>query len=299
MISRNTTLILAEAFEHAFFDYYYSSPRQNKTYRVDNDALYDFLFGNNYPAWFCNKSKRTHNYSRSEREATRGLREFIMQLHTGETLYEGTNQWTWQQREQLGQQYLYNLAEDILNSNKISKDTKQKLIRSLELDGYIYKDSRLLAPESDILDVREEEGILEALYTILSLGNKETAFHHLSLSREHYLNQRWDDSISNSRKFFECTLQEVAISFSNRVRETPLAETEYTKPVRVREYLQRENLLDSKEKGVVDSIYGLLSETGGHPYMAQNDQARLLRYLALTVSQFVLLRLQGSLSKSS
>ena len=36
-----------------------------------------------------------------------------------------------------------------------------------------------------------------------------------------------------------------------------------------------------------------MSDTGGHPYMAAKDQARLMRHLALTFSQFVLLRLEG------
>jgi len=38
-----------------------------------------------------------------------------------------------------------------------------------------------------------------------------------------------------------------------------------------------------------------LSETGAHPYMAESDQARLLRQLSLTLSQFVLLRLEAAL----
>jgi hypothetical protein len=43
-------------------------------------------------------------------------------------------------------------------------------------------------------------------------------------------------------------------------------------------------------------VYGLLSHTGAHPYMAENDQARLLRHLALLFAHFAMLRLQGKLS---
>jgi hypothetical protein len=50
-------------------------------------------------------------------------------------------------------------------------------------------------------------------------------------------------------------------------------------------------------KEALAKVYGLLSHTGGHPYMAQNDQARLLRHLALTFSQFAMLRLRGKRSK--
>jgi hypothetical protein len=57
-------------------------------------------------------------------------------------------------------------------------------------------------------------------------------------------------------------------------------------------------LLDTKETETLAKVYGLLSQTGSHPNMAFNDQARLLRHLALAFSQFVMLRLQGSLKGS-
>ena len=63
----------------------------------------------------------------------------------------------------------------------------------------------------------------------------------------------------------------------------------------MRNYLEEEGLLETKEKEAVAKIYGLLSNTGGHPYMASNDQARLLRQLALTLSHFVMLRFDGYL----
>ena len=50
---------------------------------------------------------------------------------------------------------------------------------------------------------------------------------------------------------------------------------------------------ETEEKEAIAKIYGFLSETGGHPYIANQDQARLMRHLALTFSQFVLLRLEG------
>jgi len=65
--------------------------------------------------------------------------------------------------------------------------------------------------------------------------------------------------------------------------------------VRIREYLERAGLLEAKETKAIAAVYGLLSETGAHPYMAQNEQARLMRHLALTFSQFVMLRLKGKL----
>jgi hypothetical protein len=79
------------------------------------------------------------------------------------------------------------------------------------------------------------------------------------------------------------------------VASNPLSPDVLTKPVMVRDYLEQVGLLEKKEKEAVSQVYGLLNNTGGHPYIAERDQARLMRHLALTFSQFVLLRLEGIL----
>lgn len=308
MISRRTTRYIAELFQQTFRNYHSGSwnsishSLNSSYYTINGNSLYDFLFDNDYAAFFCNDAKSLGGSSE-----TRKLKEFIMRVHTGESLARATQDWTWQQREKLGQRYLKELAEDILKywSQRVGEygyndrlETINELRRSLELDGYELKGSQLLAVETEILDTEEEMGVLQDLYKSLSLGNSDTAFHHLKLSEEHYLASKWDDSISNSRKFFESVLQEVAAAHSVRIKGVSLPESAFSRPVRVREYLEHERLLETKEKEAISSVYGLLSHTGGHPYMAQNDQARLLRHLALTFSQFVMLRLKGKLAES-
>jgi hypothetical protein len=295
--------MLANLIQIEFGEYNYV--RTGSSYHtVDVNKLYDFLYENDYPAWLCNAIKRTYSPV-----GTRELKEFIMKLHTGESQFEVTKDWNWDQRELLGQNYIKDLCEDVLKYYTLNeppeygtdsmKSLIQSLKESLELDGYIYKDSRLAFSESDVFDATEEKGILQITFESLGLGDKDTTFHHLKLSEEHYLEHRWDDSISNSRKFLECVLREVAIAFSKKIRKVDLSESVASKPVQVREYLLKEGLLEVKEKEAIASVYSLLSETGGHPYMAQNEQARLLRHLALTFSLFVLLRFQGYLSNET
>ena len=216
-----------------------------------------------------------------------------MKLHTGESLVSMTPDWSWKQREKLGQRYLRDLAEDFLN--QYSKESPD-VCKQLELDGYRFESGRLLESEADVLNANEETGVIHTLYEELSLSNKDTTFHHLDLSESHYVSDRWDDSISNSRKFLESVLREVAVAHSSRCRSEDLPDSIRETPVRARDYLEREGLLESKEKTAVASVYGLLSQTGGHPYMAQSEQARLLRHLALTFAQFVMLRFKGSLA---
>lgn len=264
MISRRTSRTIAEIYEKMFRNLH-SSTGGARYYTLNKDTIYDFLFDNNYPAWFCNLAKGTW-----ESSITRKFKEFIMRLHTGESSMSVTSEWTWKQREQLGQENLHNLAQDMLNHWSDMDDEQDKeyyaseidfLTRNLELDGYSYKDHRLLISESDVFDVQEEAGVLEATFSNLLLNNKETAFHHLKLSEEHYLDAKWDDSISNSRKFLESVLQEVAYSHSMSINKTPISNEVYSRPTKVREYLEKQGMLESKEKKALSSIYGLLSNT--------------------------------------
>jgi hypothetical protein len=297
MISRRTTLLLAEVFTSVFKRARYVRPGRNVYYTVGSAEIYDFLYQNDYDAWFCNLARTAAEKCSS---SPRPFKDFILEIHTGESLGPTTPDWTWTQRERLGQELLRELVEDIAkwwkgagDLGSYVREVLMKLLQSLELDGYVFRGDALLAPEEDVLDAKEQSGVLQDLYTELRLQNRDTVFHHLALSEEHYLAKKWDDSISNSRKFLEGVLQEVAASHHLECQGSAISEDIYSKPVRVRDYMESSGLLGPKEKQALSSSYGLLSETGGHPYMAENDQARLLRHLALTFSQFALLRLRG------
>ncbi|AXQ27352.1 hypothetical protein D0B54_01005 [Solimonas sp. K1W22B-7] len=146
----------------------------------------------------------------------------------------------------------------------------------------------------DVLDVDQEKGLLARLYEALALGKKQDAFEFLALSERHYIESRWSDCIANCRKFLELTLQEGALALS-LAKQKNFPPESVERPVEVRQFLEREGLIEKKERESLDKIYGLLSHTGSHPYMAEKDQARLLRQLSMTLSQFVLLRLEGAL----
>ena len=292
MISRRSAIAIAAAYTCRFSIPGYGNKRPS----VFNDSLYDFLFENDFEAWFCNTVKTIHS--------PRSLKEWGMRIHTGETLAKATPNWDWHARAKLGQNYLRNLAVAFLNSFVARNDARTtkhyekvalELQRSLELDGYVYGDHELLMPESDVLDVEEERGVLERLYKSLQLRRDDEAFQFLELSETHYFASRWEDCIANARKFFELTLQECASRHSQVSSGSRLSDAVAQRPVKVRDYLERENLLEKKERELVDKTYGLLSHTGSHPYMAKHDQARLLRQIALTVSQFVMLRTEGAL----
>jgi|GEM_PF-1161698 len=320
MISRKTTLALGEAYQAVFV----SAFRGNNdywVYEVDSDHLYDLLYENEFPIGFCN---HVRHLGIQPSQTNRALKDFIIEIQTGETtddiislIANNTSN-----TENVRQKLLFNLAKFFLNNlnslilihnytrerafNVFSIVSGQnrpltieerglKLLRSLELDGYIYREPDLFRPEQDVINVEEERRTLHVLYQRLNLAGKEQAFKFLDLSEEHYIAGRWEDAIGNARKFFEKVLSEVANTHSIAHRKQPLATDKYDSAGQVRKYLEDSELMEEKEVKAVAAIYGLLSETGGHPKTAKNDQARLLRHLALTLSQFAMLRLEGFL----
>jgi len=292
MISRKSSKAIADAY-HTRFTY---SGRSGFTYH--EDSLYDFLYVNEFDAWLLNSFKAIRISD------SRGLREFIMRIHTGESLVTATKEWNWQQRQTLGQRILKDLAECLIrlrhadpNFETYGTDDKEavdQMQKSLELDGFIFRESVLWIPEETVIEEAEEQGVLEGLMTTLHLSDIPTLKHHLELSASHYRDSRWDDSISNSRKVLEGILLQVAARHSSTAGHA-LSSEALERPVAVRDYLERSGMLEKKEKEAIAQVYGLLSNTGGHPYIAERDQARLMRHLSLTFAQFVLLRLEGAL----
>jgi hypothetical protein len=296
MISRKSTLAIAEAYTQRFIEpphpgFLRSGPT------VAQDSLYDFLYEHSYDPGFCNIAKSN--------STPRDLKEWLLKIHTGESLSRITLDWPWDEREKLGQEYLKNLARDFMiwfrnecepRQRVIYKSLNDELIRRLEMDGYVFRDGDLYQTEVEVLDVEEEKGLLQKLYASLELSDQQTTFQFLNLAEEHYVAGRWSDCIGNARKFFEAVLQQVASKHA-ALKKITLPATTLESPRAVRDYLENEGLIEKKEREAIDKIYALLSHTGGHPYMAEEDQARLLRQICLIVIQFVMLRLEGYLKK--
>ena len=293
MISRRTAMTIAEFYASRFSE----RSRSSSLLPVNKDGIYDFLYENNYTAYFCNAARL--NCWR------RDLKDWVLKLHTGETLSNATQNWSWQEREKLGQRYLKDLAESILNwYATVAQDLwyqqeydshRDELLRRLELDGYVMRDSSLFFTGADVLNVEEERTLLHHLHTSLGLPDQSQTFQFLQLAEEHFVAGRWSDCIGNARKFFEAILAQIAATYSQRKLSTPLDVAVTSHPGSVRQFLEVKGLIEKKEREAIDKVYGLLSHTGGHPYMAEGDQARLLRQLSLILTQFALLRLEGAL----
>jgi hypothetical protein len=298
MISRKSTIILADTYHKIFVSYDSYLSLNKRVYRGNfNEArMYDYLFLRDYDSWFLNLIKTLKKY-----DHTRELKEFIMKLHTGESLFISTKDWTWEQRQKLGQRYIRDLSRDIIKATLDGdflvselKELVSKLRNQLEMDGYIYQNDQLYVLDKAVINEQEEKSYLLILVEQAELLDPIVVKHHIELAEEHFVNSKWEDSIVNSRKFLEAIFQQLASLIHNTKYNKPLSDRIYDKPFEVRNFLENEGFLEQKEKEAFSKVYGLLSETGAHPNIASKDQARLMWHLALTISQFVILRFESN-----
>jgi hypothetical protein len=303
MISRKSTKLIGEIYAGHF-----TTPATlvfGPKFRARE--FYDFLYEREYDTGFLYIVEQWGS-------AGVLLTDGIKRIHTGQSLSQIAASWDPKLREQWGQTLLRKLAGDVIQlfstmtppsrpkdvydevlsdyqrsifeSFRRPFDMVEQLKKQLELDGYFYRDGTLFASDTSVVHEKEEQGILELLIDKLKLTDKPIIIKHLALSEEHYLTGKWGDSISNSRHFLEAILQSIAIALHGKLAiVTPVPD----RPVLVRNFLQTNGLIDESEKEALSKVYGLISHTGGHPNMAEKDQARLMRHLSLTFSQYALL----------
>jgi len=72
MIGRKSAVAIAETYEIEFYRIYEASSflsgysRSRTEFALDSNRLYDFLYANDYPAWFCNATQALWETSREK-----------------------------------------------------------------------------------------------------------------------------------------------------------------------------------------------------------------------------------------
>lgn len=306
MISRKSTRLLTNLYLWTFSHFKSIGPRYRETsYRVlHHQTLYELLYERDYDVWVLGK------FEKFGENSGESLRKFLLGLQTGETLHKA-GEGRLEECLQYGQRLLQKLAGDIIHLYKSSHENygafaynsdQRKLVSELkaqlELDGYIYRDGKIIPTDKSAVNEEEEQSYLESLINGCALVNSTLIKHHLELCEKAYIEARWGDAISNARNFLEAILEQIAQALHQKKNNLPLPSNVSSRPVEVRNYLEREGLIDSVERESLAKNYGLISNTGSHPNMAQKDQARLMRNLALTFSQYVLLQWEGYLKNN-
>jgi len=188
MIGRKATKRLAEFAVQMF-----SRPTgQGRTY-IPHGSVYDFAFEHDFDKHFCNAAEDRAAGSPDGR----GLSEFIMQIHTGESVKRMRPKEPPVALEAEGQGYLRHLAEALLLTSEGSlsnteamhlvvalnlPDRRMALVRALELDGYVFRDGKLLHTESSIVDIEQQHSALSSSSaTWVSRSEKHSSVFWISL----------------------------------------------------------------------------------------------------------------------
>ncbi|HEY6562305.1 MAG TPA: hypothetical protein VI072_33790 [Polyangiaceae bacterium] len=271
---------IGEAFTHTTSSYYGRSTISSYSH-VESEKLYDYLYERDHKPYVCNLLKATN--SRTQ------LEERIKKLHTTESLHT-TGEWTEKAKVAYCQGVLEKLASDILSSDIAGKAESEVLRKSLELDGYVFTEGKLRRSEGETKDVEQERGEMLSLYVNLGLPNEALVRDCLNKSEEHFESGAYRDCVSNARHFLEKVVHDVAEAWSKRPNQPPLVippKTPAAGPSR--NYLRDQGLISADECTTFASLHGLLSATGGHPALPDEEQARVFRRLALSMALFVLL----------
>ena len=279
------------------------------------DPVHDYFFERDFDAKFLKVV---------ELAASRGERpfiEFFLGLHTGETV-PGAVGLSADALQAAGQLYLQSIAQEFLKheeglrlipaaTNDRTRDAItaaqlrvmrakwlppiEALRSALELDGYAFRDGALYFRESSPVPAEKHRDLLVKLAQDLGLGEVSVFTHCLQVSEDRYQSQAWEDCVGNARKAMELAFFQCASLWSRRSAGANLPSDFEKRPVKVREYFKDQGLISEKEHEALSKNYALLSEVGSHPYIAQADQARMLRQIALVLTEFVMVRTSGAL----
>ncbi len=280
---------------------------------MPGDPVYDFFFAHDFEPKFCNAIE----YAASQ--GVRQFQEFILKLHTGESVIQLRGQHV-EDATMQGQVFLRAMADSMLSDfvaldpEKIKNPEKrqqleplrrsaiamrgpsiQAMLGALELDGYAWTDGHLVHRDSTPVDAEKHRELLLARARELGLSKQDVLAHNLKLSEDAYQESRWEDCVGNARKAMELAFQECAALWSRRVLSQEIDPETYKWPGEVRKFLEAQGLLTEDEKKAAAANYGMFSGVGNHPYIAQNDQARMGRQIALIMAEFVMLRTREAL----
>lgn len=165
----------------------------------------------------------------------------------------------------------------------LPESSQQELEGALIRDGYVSTGNEVIPDEP-----RAAENKI-ALKVLVERNPGELQsnllLHHLQQAEEHFRDEKWDSSIGQARKFVELLLVDIAKATATRRGEG----IDTSKPVKVREYLQKCGFFDESErKKLVDGVYGYFSDEGAHPGISTHSAARLCLSVLWTFGFYLL-----------
>jgi hypothetical protein len=165
------------------------------------------------------------------------------------------------------------------------KTAREELLRRLEMDGYEYRNDRLLDRDTAPVNLSEEADLLTELIKESSLPHEKEILYHYTKADELYVASQDEPSLAEWRKFFEAILRDIADTTAPQRSDV----TKSTGTMKdVLDCLTAVGFLDKDERnGAYGATYGFFS-AGTKPGILPRDHAKAGMFLALTFGQLLL-----------
>lgn len=163
-----------------------------------------------------------------------------------------------------------------------------ELLLSLREDGFDLIGGKIVPAEMQAVDLQREDSYLIALIRSIGPANMEEIQHHHDESDRAFAHEGWGSASSEARNFLIAMLRglrEVATArgkvpaYKQPGKDGPLIED-----------FKAIGLFTDEEKNAVMHVWVLLSHSGPHVGIKEEDSARLSRLLAIGMAEWIVLK---------
>ena len=162
-----------------------------------------------------------------------------------------------------------------------------ELRASLEIDGYEFVSGHLVPATMKGITLQVEDDYLIRLIRSIALTNIDVVLHHHDEADETFVNRNWGSASAETRNFFVALLRGLRDSATERGGLPSFA---HGNDSHIIEDLHKHGLLTVEEKDAILKLWVLLSYSGRHVGIQDNQRARLIRLLVLGQAQWLCLK---------
>jgi hypothetical protein len=163
-----------------------------------------------------------------------------------------------------------------------------EVLSSLREDGFDFIAGKVVPAEVKAVDLRREDDYLIVLIRQITPDNLGEIQHHHDESDKAFANQGWGAASSEARNFFVAVLRGLRELATMRGRIAPYKQPGKDGPLI--DDFKTIGLFTEEEKNAVMHVWVLLSHSGPHVGIKEQDSARLSRLLAIGMTEWVALK---------
>jgi hypothetical protein len=167
------------------------------------------------------------------------------------------------------------------------KAIAEELRASLEIDGYELVAGRLVPATMKGINLQAEDDYLVHLIRSIAPANVEVILHHHGEADDTFVNGNWGAASAETRNFFIALLRGLRDVATARGGVPSFAHGNDSGLI---EDYHRRGLLTAKEKDAILKLWVLLSYSGPHVGIQDDERARLIRLLVLGQAQWLCLK---------